>query len=212
MLVLALIQGFLVKVYQVPSGSMEQTLSPGDRLLVSRLAYSGSAPQTGDIVVFERPEQWGGKPERGLLRTMAGWFGDVFGFGPSNSDALVKRIIAGPSQTVSCCDSAGRLIRDGESLDEPYLGSNPPFQAGQLDCESVPASSRCFPALTVPADHYLMLGDNRANSNDGITPCRGTDLEDGLACARLVPRQNIVGEVFFIVLPLSHWGAPPTTP
>lgn len=209
LIVLAVVQSFFVKAYQVPSSSMEQTLLPGDRLLVNRLAYSGSAPAVGDIVVFERPDNWSAtKSDRSTVRVMVGWFGDIFGFGPSNSDALVKRIIAGPGQTVSCCDKEGRLLRDGEPVEETYLGSNLPFQPDVLDCTTSPVSARCFPSLTVPADHYLVLGDNRANSSDGISPCRGTVLGDGLACARLVPREDIVGHAFFIVLPFSRWGAP----
>lgn len=211
LLVVAVVQGFFVKVYQVPSSSMEQTLLPGDRLLVNRLAYSGTAPATGDIVVFERPDRWSeSKPERGTLRTIVGWFGDIFGFGPSNSDALVKRVIAGPGQTVSCCDAGGLLVRDGQPVEEPYLGSNLPFEPGTLDCETTAISLRCFPALTVPEGNYLVLGDNRAHSGDGISYCRGTEGPDGLECARLVPRENIVGSVFFIVLPFDRWGAPPS--
>ena len=206
---IALVQGLFVKVYQVPSESMEQTLMPGDRLLVNRLAYAGAAPAAGDIVVFERPDQWReSRPERGMLRTIVGWFGDIFGFGPSNSDALVKRVIAGPGQTVSCCDANGRLLRDGEPIEEPYLGSDLPFESGTLDCESATVSLRCFPSLTIPEGQYLVLGDNRARSSDGISPCRGVAVGDGSECARLVPREDIIGAVFFIVLPVDRWGAP----
>lgn len=207
----ALVQGFLVKVYQVPSESMEQTLLTGDRLLVNRLAYGDRAPASGDIVVFERPAQWREKPlERSTLRTMVGWFGDVFGFGPSNSDALVKRIIAVGGETVSCCDAEGRLVKDGQPLDEPYLGSDLPFTAGRLDCHSDPRSSRCFPPVQIPQGFYLMLGDNRARSADGISRCRGASDEAVPECVRLVPREAIVGEVFFIALPFDRWGAPPS--
>ncbi|MFT3888347.1 MAG: signal peptidase I [Arachnia sp.] len=207
LLVLALVQAFFVKLYQVPSASMEQTLMPGDRLLVNRLAYVDADPQVGDIVVFERPDDWGdARPQRSALRTAVGWFGDIFGFGPTNADPLVKRIIAGPGQTLSCCDSLGRLVRDGQPIDEPYLGSDLGFEAGVLDCETGERSRRCFPTITIPDDSYLVMGDNRANSSDGVSDCRAQEVAG--SCARLVRRSDIVGEVVFVVLPFDRWGSP----
>lgn len=209
MLVIALVQGLFVKVYQVPSASMEQTLQVGDRLLVNRLAYTDHGPAVGDVVVFERPEGWSeAAPERSPLRTMVGWFGDIFGFGPSNSDALVKRVVGGGGQTISCCDAEGHLLRDGQPVDEPFLGSDLPFVPGATDCTTTPRSPRCFPAIAVPQGYYLMLGDNRANSSDGISHCRGADPDVAPGCARLVPRDHIVGEVFYVILPFSRWGTP----
>ena len=209
LLVVALVQGFLVKVYQVPSGSMEQTLLVGDRLLVNRLAYTDNGPGLGDVVVFERPAGWSEpRPDRGALRTMVGWFGDIFGFGPSNSDALVKRVIGVGGDTISCCDAQGRLLRNGQPLDESYLGSDLPFVPDERDCGTTPRSSRCFPEVRVPEGHYLVLGDNRASSGDGIIGCRGADPEAAPGCARFVPRASIVGEVFFVVLPFDRWGTP----
>lgn len=209
LIAVALTSGFLVKVYQVPSSSMEQTLVPGDRLLVNRLAYAGSKPKAGDIVVFDRPDDWSQRvAEPGRLRTMVGWFGDGLGFGPSNSHAMVKRIVATPGQTISCCDGDGRVVRDGVPVDESYLGSNLQFEAGELDCATSPASRRCFPPLTVPHGHYLMAGDNRAASSDGISQCRGAGALDGLQCARLVSRDDIVGAVALVILPVERWATP----
>ena len=51
--VFGLILTFIAKPYWVPSSSMENTLTPGDRILVNRLAYVGSAPGNGDVVVFD---------------------------------------------------------------------------------------------------------------------------------------------------------------
>lgn len=209
LLVIAVVQAFFVKVYQVPSASMAETLSVGDRLLVNRLAYRNSEPSRGEIAVFERPEGWNEVPTvRGPLRTAVGWVGDIFGIGPSNSDALVKRVIAVGGDEIECCDAGGSVVVNGEALDEPYLGSNLPFELGVLDCESTPRSQRCFPPLTVPEGNYLMLGDNRANSSDGISRCRGIDAADSMGCARLVPREDVIGRVFFVILPPGHWGSP----
>ena len=47
-----LIQAFLVKPYQIPSGSMEPTLDVGQRVLVNRFVYHFTEPEPGDVVVF----------------------------------------------------------------------------------------------------------------------------------------------------------------
>ncbi|MFT3874816.1 MAG: signal peptidase I [Propioniciclava sp.] len=207
--VLAIVQAFAVKAFQVPSSSMEPVLKPGDRALVNRTAYMSGAPVVGDIVAFTWPEDWPSQPsERGALRTVIGWVGDIVGFGPSNTDVLVKRVLAGPGDTVECCDDLGHLLRNGQQASEPFLGSDLPFVSGQLDCTTSPRSTRCFPMITVPDDHYLMVGDNRARSSDSVTLCRGADAAAASDCARLVSRQRIIGKVFFVVFPFDRWGAP----
>ena len=205
LVLVALVQSLFVKVYQVPSASMESTVFPGDRLLVNRLEGD---PTVGDVVVFHEPQGWSGTPEESAtsLRVIAGWFGDVFGFGPSNESALVKRVVGGPGQTVECCDSEGRVTRDGTPVNEPYVSSDYPFQAGFLDCASSPRSLRCFPPVTVGTTEYLMLGDNRAASSDSILPCRGLELRSSDECARPVPRRQVIGKAFFVLLPLTRWG------
>ena len=102
----SLVQGFLVKAYRIPSGSMEPTLQGsadgGDRILVNRLAYAGSGPRTGDIVVFTRPESWQSEsavPRSGGIASVARSFGDVTGIGPSNERFLVKRVVASGSRS-----------------------------------------------------------------------------------------------------------------
>src|SRR5580765_1724433 len=52
LLVMMLVRGFLVQSFYVPSGSMEPTIEPGDRILVNKLV-SGDSLQRGDIVVFD---------------------------------------------------------------------------------------------------------------------------------------------------------------
>ena len=49
------IQAFIVKPYRIPSGSMEPTLSIGQRILVDRIANNFSSPHIGEIVVFQPP-------------------------------------------------------------------------------------------------------------------------------------------------------------
>src|SRR6476646_8242660 len=52
LVVMLLVRGFLVQSFYVPSGSMEPTIEPGDRILVNKLA-DGSDLRRGDVVVFD---------------------------------------------------------------------------------------------------------------------------------------------------------------
>ncbi len=53
-----LIKTFLVQAFYIPSGSMEDTLAIGDRVLVNKLAYKIGDIQRGDIIVFNGVDSW----------------------------------------------------------------------------------------------------------------------------------------------------------
>lgn len=200
----SLVLTFVAKPYWVPSGSMEQTLMPGDRVLVNRLAYVGSAPTTGDIVVFDADQSWGlGAREEDGFRSFVRWVGEVTGFGPSGEHTLIKRVIGGPEQTVSCCSESGAVLVDGEALDEPYVWNDFPFEEGTLDCTTTPRSTRCFDELTVPSDGFLVMGDNRAGSSDSVINCRAPGASAD--CARWARDQTVVGKAVVILWPISRW-------
>ncbi|MEJ3404897.1 signal peptidase I [Rathayibacter sp. YIM 133350] len=208
---IGLVQALWVKVYQVPSASMEQTLQEGDRVLVNRLAYAGGAargPAIGDVVVFNASDAWDEAPvPRSVLRTIVGWFGDIFGVVPGNAHTLVKRVIAGPGDTISCCDFTGRVQVNGEPLHEHYLYEDLLFEHGQLDCQTPQISQRCFGTYTVPADSYVVLGDHRSDSDDSVARCRGTTRTE-VGCLRLVRRADVVGQVFLVLWPPTRWTQP----
>jgi signal peptidase I len=209
LVVLALVQSFLVKVYQVPSGSMEQTLQVGDRGLVNRLAYLGGGPARGDVVAFVADEAWKGSGADDPLTVITAikWVGGLFGLGPGTDHTLVKRVIGVPGDVVSCCDADGRVLVNGEPLDEPYVYGNQLFEPGALDCATTPASGRCFGEVVVPEDAYLVMGDHRGSSADSVVACRGsTAALAGADCARFVPRGQLVGRAFFVVLPPGRFG------
>ncbi len=212
-LVLALLQGFVIKPFTVPSGSMEHTLEVGDRLLVNRLA---GAPQSGDVVVFTAdPGLWpNGRIDAAdpgvwdALKHAAKWvLGDLLGFGPTTGHTLVKRVIGTAGQTIRCCDAEGRLLVDGVPQDEPYIVDDLPFEPGALDCSTAPRSLRCFSAVTVPEGMLLVLGDHRSASSDGIFLCRGDAEEqtDG-GCVRWVRERDVIGEVVLVFWPLGRIG------
>ncbi|MGH9304620.1 MAG: signal peptidase I [Acidimicrobiales bacterium] len=94
---------FVVQTFFVPSGSMEKTLLPGDRMLVLKLGYS---VQRGAVLVFHHPP----------AETPAMC-------GDSSDDDLVKRVIGLPGEVIS---SRGNTVYiDGRPLKEPWL---PPHQ------------------------------------------------------------------------------------
>ncbi|MBG6083943.1 signal peptidase I [Zhihengliuella flava] len=205
LVVISLVQAFVVKVFNVPSGSMEQTLNVGDRILVNRLAYTGSAPQTGDVVVFSAQGDW--EPSRepsGGLRQAAEWFGDLTGIGPSSTHYLVKRVIGTPGDTVECCTAEGAVTVNGAPLDEPYVYNDYPFSPGVQDCTTPARSARCFGPVRVGEGQYVVLGDHRANSADSVISCRGRTKAE--TCARTVEEEAVVGRVVLTMWPLGREG------
>lgn len=91
---LLLLNAFVVQPFQIPSGSMEQGLRIGDRVLVNKLAYRfGARPRRGDVVVFDG----------------TGYFG--------NGD-YVKRVVGVGGDHVVCCGKEGRLEVNGRPVDE----------------------------------------------------------------------------------------------
>ena len=83
---------FVFVPYEIPTGSMEDTIMPGDMVFSEKISYYVRAPERGDIVTFADPEVAG--------RT------------------LIKRVIATEGQTVDLVD--GKVYVSGVELDEPY--------------------------------------------------------------------------------------------
>ena len=206
---IAVVQTFFVKVYTVPTGSMENTLQGGgffgDRILVDRTAALQGDPESEQIVVFSRDAQWGATDQVGNpLSEAVKYFGDVTSIGPSHEEFLVKRVIATGGQTVSCCDAEGRVLVDGKPLDGSYVFEDFPFATGSLDCGTEPASTRCFEEYTVPEDTLFVLGDHRSNSNDSLGNCRGAPGPVD-SCVKTVPLDRVTGRVFAVAWPLTRW-------
>lgn len=151
LLVLALLLAFLVKTFLVqafyiPSGSMEPTLLPGDRVLVNKIPYYLHDPARGDVVVFEDPNA---RPvAEGWFARVLHWFTAGLGLTRPSREDFVKRVIGIPGDVVE--GKRGRVYVNGEPLEEPYL-------AGR---------TRPFEAVQVPPGRLFVLGDNRGASND----------------------------------------------
>ena len=203
-MVVSLVQGFLVKVYSVPSGSMEQTLNVGDRVVVNRMAYMSSAPQRGDVVVFRKPAGWGPPPEQGAFRTGIGWFGELTGIGPANTEYLVKRVVGLPGDTVECCTVNGQVLVNGAAVTEPYIFQDLAYISGTIDCSTPARSPRCFGPVLLGEDQYLLLGDHRSNSQDSVIACRNMGAPAN--CVKTVGRGDIIGRVEGFLFPFNKWG------
>lgn len=137
---------FLVQAFYIPSGSMEPTLEPGDRVLVMK---AFDTPARGDIVVFENPRP-GKQPDRGIVGGFLHWLSEGLGFARPADEDFIKRVIGLPGETVELRN--GTLLIDGLVVDEPYLRG--------------PVDTRDFGPVEVPKDKLFVLGDNRQNSND----------------------------------------------
>jgi len=184
-----LIKTFLVQAFSIPSGSMEDTLLVGDRVLVNKLIPRVSSLHHGDVVVFKDPGGWLSQGESVDVGTTHGVLASALAFvGLLPQDAgehLIKRVIGLPGDTVTCCDAQGRLLVNGVPIDETYVrvGNSP--------------SQDRF-AVTVQKDHLWVMGDNRGDSCDS----RYHPTQDG----GQVPVSDVVGKAFAVVWPLGRFG------
>jgi signal peptidase I len=137
---------FVVQAFFIPSGSMEPTLKPGDRVLVQKVVYG---PDRGDVIVFSDPQGRPG-PDRGIVGGFVHWLSSTLGIERPEHEDFIKRVIGLPGETVELRD--GRLFVDGVRIHEPYL-------KGAVD-------TREYGPVRVPEDALFVLGDNRLNSND----------------------------------------------
>jgi signal peptidase I len=170
------IQAFVVKPFQIPTGSMIPTLEINQRVLVNRMSYHFGDPGVGDIVVFNPP-----------LDTRCAPGHDEPGrpcdepFPERDSDNFIKRVVAVPGDTLSVRD--GRPVVNGEVVDEDFI----------RPCTDLGERCRLPREITIPPDHYFMMGDNRGASDD----------------SRFwgpVPREWIIGKAFATYWPPKRVG------
>lgn len=188
-LVLAfLIKTFLFQAFYIPSGSMENTLRIGDRVVVNKLGHLVGAPiQRGQIVVFGDPGGWisdhGGPPApTDSLRQALVFAGLV----PSDRRELIKRVVAVGGDRVQCCEN-GALLVNGAPLAEPYVFPGDPAATVDFD-------------ITVPAGRLWVMGDHRAASYDSSKHLG--DVGGGSVAA-----EQVVGRAVAVIWPLDRLSA-----
>lgn len=137
--------------YEVPTGSMEPTIMSHDRIVSEKVSLWFAEPEAGDVVVIANP------------------IGGAIPF--------VKRVIALPGQTVDVQD--GRVLVDGEPLDEPYTHG---LQTRPVIVEL---------PTTVPEGQLWVMGDNRPGSKDS------RDFGP-------VPVDSVLGRVIAVYWPPHH--------
>ena len=189
-----LLRTFVLQPFDIPSGSMEQTLLVGDRVVVNKLVYQLRAPQRGEVVVFRGSDRWASEveplPEGNLLTRTGRILGDLVGVAPSNEKDLIKRIIGLPGDTVACCDNQGRVTVNGTPLDESaYLFENSPLD---IDPNDSRCRARAFGPVHVPEGNVFVMGDHRGNSKDS-------------RCQGFVPIDDFIGRAVAVVWPRSSW-------
>ena len=143
------VRTWVMQAFKIPTGSMENNLLIGDHLLVNKFIF-GPTPlaigratlpvrpiHRGDVVVFKYPDE----PDRDFI----------------------KRVIGLPGETVELRNK--KVYINAKPIDEPYVHFlSPPSTAGQ-EVTSFDVRERYGP-VTVPPDHYFVMGDNRDNTQD----------------------------------------------
>jgi signal peptidase I len=156
------LRAFAIEAYRIPTGSMEDTLLAGDFVLVNKAIYGSripfiharvpgfAEPHRGDIIVFVPPHE--------------------------RDKNYVKRLVAAPGDTIEMQDKIVRV--NGKAVEEPFAQYRDPADAmtpgGFWQCRYTLniRSEICNPSrdnwgpIVVPANRYLVLGDNRDDSED----------------------------------------------
>ena len=145
------VRTFVFQAFKIPTGSMKPNLLVGDHLLVNKFIFAPTISpieralmpmreiRRGDIIVFKFPEE----PDRDFI----------------------KRTIGLPGETVELREK--KVYINGKALDEPYVHFlAPPSGPSEFhEVTSFDVRERYGP-VTVPPNHYFVMGDNRDNSQD----------------------------------------------
>ena len=177
----------------VPSGSMNPTVLEGDRILVNKHAYGirvpfttlrlteGSAPQRGDIVVFDSPENG-----TTLLKRVVGIPGDMVEM--REEELVINGTKAAYAPLAPA--NADQLLAETRAARPQFFTES--VVDGEHAVMVLPTrlALRSFGPVRVPEGQYLMLGDNRDNSRDS-------------RYIGFVPRAAIVGKAIGVAFSLD---------
>ncbi len=149
-LVLLAARSSLADHYTVPTGSMEYTLIPGDRIVVDKLTYglripftdweltNGTSVKRGEVVVFDSPEE------------------DV---------RLVKRIVAVGGDTIVIRN--GHIFITGKPMASPKNPVEEIYGDRIVRLNLAYGGGPDLGPMRIPEGNLLAIGDARGNSRDG---------------------------------------------
>jgi signal peptidase I len=206
-LIIALvIRTFLFQPFNIPSGSMKETLLVGDYLFVSKFSYGYSHYSLPFSPPLFSGRIWSGTPARGDVV--------VFRLPKDDTTDYIKRVIGLPGDRIQMID--GVLNINGTPVKreriEDFIETEEGSRATRVKRwrETLPngvsyttldlVDSGFYdntPVYVVPPDHYFMMGDNRDNSTDSRV----------LSQVGYVPLENIVGRaqiIFFSIAEGEH--------
>lgn len=188
----AMAPGHDYKTYQPVAGGMDPTIRKGDVVLADESAYESAAPQRGDIVVMYPPIP--------------------------TDDPFIKRIAGIPGDSFAV--RAGNVMINGRTLKEPSLTDKPVYEMAVRNCgiyvsygagwerldesqANVPPCSAWKAPNRIPDGYYVVLGDNRNDSEDSHVwgfaqrsgkiasgPIRGQDARPFAKVVKILPSKN----------------------
>ena len=190
-----LVRTFLYQPFNIPSGSMKETLLIGDYLFVSKLSYGYSRYSFYNWIPFEG-RIFPAEPKRGDVV--------VFKLPRDNSTDYIKRVIGLPGDEITV--RGGVLFINGKEVPRKRIGEFVTREDGPP--RPIPAYEETLPngvkytilqagpngpldnvgPYKVPAGHYFMMGDNRDNSTDSRVP----------SAVGYVPFDNLIGRAEII--------------
>jgi signal peptidase I len=225
LVVVLVVRAFIFEPFRIPSDSMMPTLQDGDFIAVNKFAYglrlpvlntkfvAIGGPQRGDVVVFRYPVD----PAINYIKRLVGLPGDRVQVKDDQliiNGAPVSLAPDGKYSDGCYIDMPQAVEQLGEHRHHTLACRTPDYiQSSPLaSCRrKIPVSYQCsdpsygrapdrndFPETLVPPGHYLMIGDNRDNSEDG-------------RFWGFVPEENLVGKATRIWLnlrwPSEGWPA-----
>lgn len=190
-LIVLLLRSFVAQPFRVPSGSLEPTIIPGDFILVNQYDYGLHLP------VWHKTILPISHPKRGQIA--------LFFWPVDPHITFVKRVIGVPGDTISYINKVFYI--NGQEMKQTYLGEST-IREGRLqikmakyeenldgvkhdiyvcakDATNCPTQSHDFYNLKIPKGRYLMIGDNRDDSDDSRD-------------WGFVPEKNFIGRALFI--------------
>jgi signal peptidase I len=170
------IKAWIVNPYRIPSSSMEPTLHCAQ-------PTQGCEAHTSDRVLANRFIYHFRDPRRGEIVVFAT---PKLALQECGSDGtFVKRVIGLPGEVWE--ERAGYVYINGKKLNEPYVRPERRDHLTLTLTDLPPHGTN----TRIPKGYYLMMGDNRDSSCDSRR-------------WGLVPRKNLIGEVFATYWPPSR--------